>query len=161
MVLRQLHLLPYFSPLILKSFTFVILPLLIFCCCCCLVSQSCPTLCNPMDYSPPGSSVHGILQARTLEWVAIPSSRGSSWPRDQTQVSLTAGRFFTLWATREAQEYWSGYRLSLLQEIFPNQESNHRVSWIAGRFFTMWAMKSIIFLNLVHTQEQYFVIFYV
>ena len=48
----------------------------------CLAAQSCPTLCDPMDYSPPGSSVHGILQARILEWVAISSSRGSSQPRD-------------------------------------------------------------------------------
>ena len=46
--------------------------------------QSCPELCNPMNYSPPGSSVYGILQARILEWVAMPSSRGSSPPRDQT-----------------------------------------------------------------------------
>ena len=66
-----------------------------------LVAQSCPTLCDPMDCSPPGSSVHGILQARILEWVAIPFSRGSSWPRDQTWVSCTAGRFFTVWVTRE------------------------------------------------------------
>ena len=56
-------------------------------CVCVLVFQSCPILCNPMDCSPPGSSVHGILQARVLEWVAISSSRGSSWPRDQTCVS--------------------------------------------------------------------------
>ena len=52
-----------------------------------LVAQSRPTLCGPMDSSPPGSSVHGILQARILEWVAIPFSRGSSQPRDRTQVS--------------------------------------------------------------------------
>ena len=52
-----------------------------------LVTQSCPTLCDPMDCSPPGSSVHGILQARILEWVAISSSRGSSRPKDQTPVS--------------------------------------------------------------------------
>ena len=70
--------------------------------------QSCPTLWDLMDCSPPGSSVHGILQARILEWVAMPSSRGSSQSRDQTQVSCTIGRFFTIWATREAQEYWSG-----------------------------------------------------
>ena len=57
--------------------------------------QSCPTLYNPMDCSPPGSSVHGILQARILEWVDMPSSRGSSWPRDQTRVSCIAGKFFT------------------------------------------------------------------
>ena len=49
--------------------------------------QLCPTLCGPMDHSPPGSSVHGILQARILEWVAMSSSRGSSQPRDQTRVS--------------------------------------------------------------------------
>ena len=54
----------------------------------------CPTLCDPMDYT-----VHGILQARILEWVAFPFSRGSSRPRDQTQVSLIAGGFFTSWAT--------------------------------------------------------------
>ena len=65
-------------------------------CVCVLVTQSCLTLCNPMDCSPPGSSVHGILQERILEWVAIPFSRGSSWPRDQTWVSCIAGRFFTI-----------------------------------------------------------------
>ena len=56
-----------------------------------------------------GSSVHRVLQARKLEWVAIPFSRGFSQPRDQTRVSCTAGGFFTSWATREAQEYWSGW----------------------------------------------------
>ena len=66
------------------------------CFCCCLITQSCPTLCNPMDCSPPGSSVHGISQARLeMEWVAISFSRGSSQLRDQTCVSCTAGRFFT------------------------------------------------------------------
>ena len=54
------------------------------------------SLCNPMECSPPGSSVHGILQARILEWVAMPSFRGSSRPRDQTQVSCVAGKFFTI-----------------------------------------------------------------
>ena len=67
----------------------------------------------PMDCSPPGSSVHGILQARTLEWVAVPSSRGSSRLRGQTQVSCTAG-FFTLWGTREAQVF---LRHSELKEV--------------------------------------------
>ena len=52
-----------------------------------LVAQSCPGLCDTMDFSPPGSSIHRIFQARILEWVAIPSSKGSSQPRDQTQVS--------------------------------------------------------------------------
>ena len=60
------------------------------------VAQSCPTLCYPMDCSLPGFSVHGIFQARVLEWGAIDFSRGSSQPRDQTQVSHTAGKRFTV-----------------------------------------------------------------
>ena len=66
------------------------------------VALFCLTFCDPMDYSPPDSSLHGILQARILEWVAIPFSRGSSQPRDQTQVFCITSRFFTIWATREA-----------------------------------------------------------
>ena len=66
------------------------------------VAQSCPTLCDPVDCSPPGSSIHGILQASILEWDAISFSRGSSQLRDRTQVSHTAGRHFNLCATREA-----------------------------------------------------------
>ena len=69
-----------------------------------LVTQSCPTLCDPMDCSPSGSSVHGILQARILEWIGIPFSRGSSQPRDRTQVSCIAGRFFTVWATGKTNQ---------------------------------------------------------
>ena len=60
-----------------------------------LFPQLCPTLWNPKDYNPPGFSVHGISQARRLEWVAIPFSRGFSQPKDQTWVSCIAGRFFT------------------------------------------------------------------
>ena len=62
-------------------------------------------LCNPIDCSLPGSSIHGIFQARVLEWVAISFSRGSSWPRDRPQVSRIAGRHFTVWATREEHIY--------------------------------------------------------
>ena len=65
------------------------------------VAQSCPTLCDPMDYSLPGSSVQEIFQVRVLEWVAISFSRESSWPRDRTQVSCIVGRCFTIGATRE------------------------------------------------------------
>ena len=61
--------------------------------------QSCLTLCGLMDCSPPGSSVHGILQARILKWVAMSSSRGSSWLRDQIWVSCIARGFFHRWAT--------------------------------------------------------------
>ena len=71
------------------------------------VSRSaCPILCNPVDCSPPGSSDHGILQATILEWVALPSSRGSPWPREPSYlVSYTAGNFFIIWATRESPEW--------------------------------------------------------
>ena len=72
-----------------------------------LVAQWCPALWEHMDCSPPGSSVHGFLQARILERVAIPFSRGSSQPKNQTQVSCTAGRFFTNWVKREdTREDW-------------------------------------------------------
>ena len=65
--------------------------------------ELCPALYGLLDYT-----VHGIFQGRILEWVAFPFSRGSSQPRDWTQVSLIAGKFFNSWATREAQEYCSG-----------------------------------------------------
>ena len=67
------------------------------------VAQSCSTLYDPMDYT-----VHGILQSRILEWVAFELLQGISQPRDLIQVSSIPGRFFTSWATREAQEYWNG-----------------------------------------------------
>ena len=67
------------------------------------VTQSCPTLCDPMDCSLPDSSIHGIFQARILEWVAISFSRRSSWSRDWTQVSHIVGRRFIVWGTREAR----------------------------------------------------------
>ena len=67
-----------------------------------LVTESCPTLYGSMDHSPPGSSVYGILQARILEWVAVSLSRGPSWLGDRTWVSCIVGRFFTVWASKEA-----------------------------------------------------------
>ena len=70
-----------------------------------LIAQSCPALCDRMDYRLPGSSVHEILQARILEWVAMPSSRWSSRPRDRTQVSCIADRLFTVRSTRETPEW--------------------------------------------------------
>ena len=73
-------------------------PLLLVCVSCSVM----PHALWPLDCGPAGPSVHGILQARTLEWVAIPFFRGSSWPRDRTWVSCIVGRFFTIWATWEA-----------------------------------------------------------
>ena len=67
-----------------------------------LVGQLCPMLCSSMHCSPSGSSVCRILQVRIMEWVAIPFSKGYSWPRDWPQVSNITDRFFTIWDTREA-----------------------------------------------------------
>ena len=89
---RHLHLVSH-----IKGKSFNLLPLNIML----SVSDSC----DPMDCSLPGSSVHGILQARILEWVAISFSRGSSRPKNQTWVSCIAGRYFTNWTTREALKY--------------------------------------------------------
>ena len=75
------------------------------------VIQSCPILADHMECSMPGSSVHEILQVRILESVAIPFSKGSFQPRDQTQVSHIANRYFTVWATREAPKSWNGLPL--------------------------------------------------
>ena len=85
------------------------------------VTQSCPTLCAPLDHT-----VHGILQARVLEWVAFPFSKGNSQPRDWTQVSHIAGDFFTSWATREAHV---------------QAEDNHKLD-ICSEYGKMWTEES-------------------
>ena len=99
------------------------------------VAQSCPTLCNPMNYT-----VHGILQARILEWVAFPFSRGSSQPRDWAQVSRIAGGFFINWATKPNPRIpeWAAYPFSSGSSQPRNQT---QVSYIAGRFFTNWPIR--------------------
>ena len=88
--------------------------------------QLCLTLCDSMDCSLPGSSVYGILQARILEWVAMPSFRGSSQSRDWIQVSCIAGGFFTFWANREAQSPLSVQflRLTLKSPSSENQQGS-------------------------------------
>ena len=81
------------------------------CVCVCLVTQLCLTLCDLMDYSPPGSSVHGDSPSKNTRVVAIPFFKGSSQPRDKTQVLCIAVRFFTIWATREAlARIWVNFR---------------------------------------------------
>ena len=98
------------------------------------VTQSCLTLCDPMDYL-----VHGILQVRILGWVAFPFSRGSSQPKDWTQVSRILGRFFTSWATSETRKYLSGQPIPSLVDLpYRNQT---RVSCITGGLFTNWVMR--------------------
>ena len=82
------------------------------------VAQSWPTLCDPTDFSLPGSSTHGIFQARILAWVAIPFSRGTSQPRDQTWLCRIVGRRFTVWATREApMEYYSAIKKNAFESV--------------------------------------------
>ena len=88
--------------------------------CSCLVAKSCLILATPWTVARQAPSLHGILQARILEWVAMPSSRGSSQPRDRTQVSHIAGGFFTVWATREAllKGYWLVNQFTLVDFVW-------------------------------------------
>ena len=101
---------------------------------------SCPTLCNPRDSSILGSSVHGIFQARILEWVAISFSRGSSPPRDRTRVSHIVGRCFTVWTTKEARKHF-------LQ--FGSVQSLSRV-WL---FATPWITAHQASLSITNSQS--------
>ena len=91
-----------------------------------LCAQLLSRVCNPVSYSPLGSSVHGIFQARILEWVFMPSSRGSSWPRDRTCVSCIAGRFFPSWVMGKTHSWIFGelknfFRLSYFQKFWFKQ----------------------------------------
>ena len=103
---------------------------------CVLVAQSRPTLCNHMDCSPLGSSVHGIPQARILERVAMPSSRGSSQPRDQTQVFCIAVDSLPSEPPGKSKNTGVGNR-SLLQGIFPTQELNQGLLHCRGILYQL------------------------
>ena len=98
-----------FSPSLCQKIRFYLGPIMVHV----LVTQSCMTLWDSMVFSPPGSSVHGIFQARLLEWVAIAFSRGSFQPRDHTHVSCIAGRFFTVWTTIFTIIYTFAWLISL------------------------------------------------
>ena len=97
--------------------------------------QSSPTLCNPMNCSPPGSSVPGILQARILEWVAMPSSRGSSQPRDWTHISCVfciAGGFFTAESPgKPCRDVWIWGQIFILIVSFICRRRNLLCKWCA------------------------------
>ena len=108
------------------------------------VTQSCPTLCNPMDYT-----VHEIFQARLLEWVAVPFSRGSSQPRDQTQVSDIARGFFTSWPPGKPKNTGMGSYPFSSRSSWPRNQTT--VSFIADRFFTNWAMREASMYTYTHT----------
>ena len=100
------------------------------------ITQSCPTLCNPIDYSLPGSSVHGIFQARVLEWGAIAFSRGSSQPRDWTRVFCIVGRCFTVWATREALQKLKVTEILNKAEVSGGGTEHLEIRCIQSGFFT-------------------------
>ena len=104
------------------------------------ITQSCLTLCDPMDCSLPGSSVRGILQARILQWVAISFSRRSSQPRDRSWVSRIAGRCFTIWATREAQLKLRGLTKFIIQTVIiiinRSQEKSMQIPSFLGLIMT-------------------------
>ena len=109
-----------------------------------LVAQSYTTVCNPMSFNLPVSSVHGIPQARILEWIAVSLSRGSFWPRDWTWISWIADRFCTMWATREAQ--WN-VRHSLKGRKFWHV-IQHR-----------WPLKTLCWVEVVSHKRTYIVWF--
>ena len=109
-------------------------------CYCCLVTKSCPTLCDPMDCSPPGSSVCGISQARMLEWAAISFFRGSSWPRDWTHISCIGRRILYRWATRDAL----GERRSEVKSL--------RRVWL---FVTPWTVAHQAPLSVGFSRQEY------
>ena len=105
-----------------------------------VITQSCLTLCDPMNCSPPGSSVHRIFQARVLEWVAIPVSTGSFRPRGWAWVFFIAGRFVTNWATREAPFVTVGVSIESMNLLFhPGQ-----ITWLlwAVAFSSGWYLPS-------------------
>ena len=113
-----------------------------------LVTQSCPTLCDLT-----GSSGHGILQTRILEWVAIPFSRGSSLPRDRTPVSCIAGMFFTVWATREGlSPLKSVQSLSHVWLFVTSRAAAHQASLSitsSQSFLKLMSIKSVMPSNLL------------
>ena len=96
--------------------------------CACSVTQLCLTPYDSMGCSPPGSSVHGILQTRILQWVAMPSSRGSSWPRDQTCISCIAGGFFAtcskFWATSHSKYSQERFNQPVFSTVPMTQREN-------------------------------------
>ena len=92
-------------------------------------------LCDPMDCGPPGSSVHGILQARRLEWAAISSSKGSSWPRDQTWISCIAGRFWAVWEAETERERDMLNMLGLL-DVLDMEDQGPQTHWMRDCILT-------------------------
>ena len=118
-----------------------------------ILYKLCLTLCDPMDYSPPGSSARGTVQARILECIAISSSRESSQPRHQTQISQIVGRFFIVWATREAPYIYFAESHELCPTLcdpidgsppgssVPGILQSRTLEWVAISFSNAWKWK--------------------
>ena len=128
----------------------------------CLVAQSCPALCHPMDCSPLGSSVRGILQARILEWAAISSSRGSSWPRNRTCVSCIVRRILYHWATSETPQLRFTEKLKpsnqshFIEELFLSKQgwALKTFSDVYNRFNSCWpAHQTIMWQHALYFQQ--------
>ena len=113
-----------------------------------LDAQSCPTLCSLALCSPPGSSVHGILQARIPARVAMPYSRGSSQPRDRTRISCIPGRFFTVWAIREA------LMEAIVVDNFSKLMKSKQVQWIPSRLNTKKTIRTYHHGKLLKTNNK-------
>ena len=120
-------------------------------CVCVLVTQSCLTLCDPMDYIPTGSSVHRILQARILEWVAISSSSGSSQPRDETQASCTTGWLFTVWATRETHLFTC---FNVKIKWVPFQKKKIKLIWNSRKIWNAYSVNFSLHTSHIGRPEQ-------
>ena len=116
-----------------------------------LVAQSCPTLCDPTDCSLPASSIHGIFQARILEWVAIRFFRGSSQPRDRTQVSCITGRFFLL-SKPPGKTYKYTYRSTYcITVVVKSLQGNAALEYPGSLFWEVYSFQSgciLIFLGI-------------
>ena len=129
----------------------------------CVSAQLCPTFCDPMDCSPPGSSVHGIFQARILEWVSISFSRGFSWPRDQTCVSCVSciEGSFTSWDTREATKHSIAilFYCLLSHSVFSNADCNSLKLFhiplidYNPQFENHWSNPTCLFKHIVYSSS--------
>ena len=129
------------------------------------VSQLCPSLCDSMDYSPPGSSVHGVLQERILEWVKIPFSRGSSQPKDWTCVFCIAGRFFIAWAPRDGinegplagKYFWKKFLIGREEDHTGNQATPLQLltlSFFISSFLKLIFIEILLLYNVVPVSVQ-------
>ena len=120
--------------------------------CCWSVTKWCPTLCNRMDWSPPGSSVQRISQARILEWVAISFSRGSSLPRDRTHISCFGRQILYRWVTREAAPFCVSIRNVGEFQLFCVLDS----TWYC-QVFKIWAtLIGVLFFFILIIWFQFF-----